>query len=102
MRADEAKLAARLEGLLRRSAELRLSITEDAAAVATRLRAIDQATAFLRSEGGRVVVVAGILLLLISGPARVLKIAGRTAIAWSLVRRWLPHVPAFKRGSHRA
>jgi hypothetical protein len=102
MRFDEAKLAERLEGLLRRSDELRSRIADDATSITARLRVIDQATAFLRSGGGRVVVVGGILLLLLSGPGRVFKIAGRTALAWSLVRRWLPHALALRRGSDRA
>jgi hypothetical protein len=102
MSVDEAKLAARLEGLLRRSDELRSRIKDDATSIAARLRVIDHTTAFLRSGGGRAVVVGGILILMLTGPGRVFKIAGRTALAWSLVRRWLPHVLALKRGSDRA
>ncbi len=102
MGSDEAKLAARREGLLRRSAELRSSIVEDAGAISRQLRVVDTATAFLRSGGGRAVLLGGLSLLLIPGPARALKVASRTALMWSLARRWLPRILAYKRGRHRA
>jgi hypothetical protein len=102
MTIDEAKLAARREGLLRRSAELRSRITEDATAISSHLHVIDKATAFLRSGGGRAIVWGGIVLMLVTGPGRVLKVASRTALMWSLARRWLPRALAFKRGQHRA
>jgi hypothetical protein len=102
MRSDEAKLAARREELLRRSAELRSRIIADASAISVQLRVVDKATAFLRSGGGRALVWGGILLMLFTGPGRVLKVASRTAVLWSLVRRWLPRALALKRGPHRA
>jgi len=102
MGTDQSKLAARREGLLRRSAELRSSIIEDAAAISRQLRVVDTATAFLRSGGARAIVLGGLSLFLISGPARALKVASRTALMWSLARRWLPRVLAYKRGRHRA
>ena len=102
MSTDEAKLGARREGLLRRSAELRTRITEDAEAISRRLRVVDVASAFLRSRGGRAMVWGGLSLLLISGPGRALKLASRTALMWSLARRVLPLALAYKRGQRRA
>jgi hypothetical protein len=102
MSTDEAKLAARREALLRHSAELRSRISEDAAAISRQLRIVDAATAFLRSGGGRSIVWGGLSLLLMSGPGRALKVASRSALMWSLARRWLPRALAFKRGRHRA
>ena len=102
MPSDDARLAAHREALLRRSTELRSRIIEDGAAVSSHLRVVDQATAFLRSGGGRAIVWGGVLLMLFAGPGRALKIAGRAAIMWSLARRWLPRALAFKRGPRRA
>ena len=95
----EAKLAARREGLLRRSAELRTQISEDVAAISRQLRVVSVATAFLRSGGGRALVWGGLSLFL---PGRALKVASRTALMWSVARRWLPRVLAYRRGRHRA
>ena len=101
MRSDEAKLAARREELLRRSAELRSRIADDGGAISNHLRVIDKVSAFLHSEGGRTIAWGGLVLMLIAGPGRVLKVAGRTAILWSLARRWVPRALALKRGQHR-
>jgi YqjK-like protein len=102
MRSDEAKLAARLDELLRHSAELRSRITDDASAISSRLRGVDRATSFLRSGGGRAIIAGGLVLLMFMGPGRLLKVASRSAFAWSLVRRSLPRVLALARGRHRA
>jgi hypothetical protein len=102
MTSDEAKLAARLDALLRRSADLRSRISEEGLAISGRLRIVDKGTAFMRSGGGRAVVWGGLLLMLVTGPGRVLKLASRAALTWSLVRRWLPRALAYKRGQHRA
>jgi YqjK-like protein len=102
MRSDEATLAARRVELLRHSAELRARITDDASAISSHLRVVDRATAFLRSGGGRALVAGGLLLLIVMGPGRVLKVAGRSAFVWSLVRRSLPRVLALTQGRHRA
>jgi len=102
MRREEAKLAARRDALLRRSSELRSRISADADAISSQLRVVDKATVFMRSGGGRALVWGGILLMLFTGPGRVIRVASRTALMWSLVRRWLPRALAFKRGLHRA
>ena len=96
----EATLAARREALIRRSAELRSRIIDDAAAISSHLRVVDRATAFLRSGRGRVALWGGALLLLFAGPGGALKVAGRAALMWSLMRRWLPSVVAVRRGPH--
>jgi hypothetical protein len=102
MKNDEPKLVARREALLRRSAELRSRIAEDAGEISNRLRVVDKASGFLRTGGGRAVVWAGMLLIVMTGPGKVLKVASRTAFTLSLARRWLPRIMAFKRGSPRA
>jgi YqjK-like protein len=98
---DAATLALRREALLRRSAELRSRIIDDAAAISSRLRVVDKVTAFLRSGSARTALWGGALLLLAVGPSRVVKVSGRAAIAWSLIRKGLPLVAAFWRGSRR-
>lgn len=102
MSMDDKTLAARRDGLLRRSAELRSRITEDAEAISRHLRVVDAAAAFVRSGGGRAIVWGGLLLLLVSGPGRVVKIASRSALMWSLARRVVPLALAYKRGHRRA
>ena len=102
MASDKAKLAARRDGLLRRSAELRSRISEEAIAISSHLRVVDKATAFMRSGGGRAVAWGALALILLTGPGRVVKVASRATLAWSLVRRWLPRALAYKRGQHRA
>lgn len=101
MSSNEAALAVRREALLRRSAELRSAIIDDTAAISSHLRVVDTVTGFLRSGSGRAVVGGGALLLLLVGPSRVLKVAGRAALMWSLIRRLLPLVAAFRRGPRR-
>ncbi len=102
MRADEATLAARRDELLRQSTALRSRISNDASEISSHLRVLDRATAFLRSGGGRAIVTGSLLLLMVMGPGRVLKVAGRGAFVWSLVRRSLPRLLALRRGRHRA
>ena len=101
MASDEAILAARREKLLRRSAELRSGIGDDAAAIANHLRGLDRASVFLRSGNVRIAVCGVAVLLLFAGPGGALKVAGRAAILWSLVRRWLPRAAMLRRGPRR-
>ena len=101
MASDAATLAARREALIRRSAQLRSEITADAAAVASHLRIVDTVTGFLHSGRGRLMLWGGALLMLFAGPGGVLKVAGRAAIMWSLLRRWLPSIAALRRRAHR-
>ncbi len=99
MAREEDKLAARREELLNRSEELRSRIIDDITSMSSHLRVVDRASAVLRSGGGRALVVGGLLLLMVTGPGRVLKVAGRTAMMWSLARRWLPRALTLLRGS---
>jgi hypothetical protein len=100
MAGDEAVLAARREALLIRSAQLRSGIVDDATAIGSHLRAVDRASVFLRSGNVRIAVWAGVLLFLFAGPGGALKVAGRTAIMWSLIRRFLPKAAMLRRGPH--
>jgi hypothetical protein len=100
MASDLATLNARREALLRRSAALRSSLAGDATAVTDHLHVVETVTAFLRSGRGRMLVWAGTMLLLLAGPRGTLRVAGRGAIIWSLVRRLLPGA-AHSRRSHR-
>jgi hypothetical protein len=102
MSIDEKKLAARRDGLLQRSAELRSKLSEDAEALSRQLRIVDAAAAFVRSGRGRAVVWGGLMLLLASGPGRVVKLASRSALMWSFARRVVPLALAYKRGHRRA
>ena len=99
---DEVRLAARCDELLRRSTELRSWITADATAISEHLRVVDRASAFLRSGGGRALIWGALLLILATGPGRAFKVAGRTAVLWSVARRLLPHALALRRGARRA
>ena len=102
MSRDTKRLAAHRDSLLGRSARLRSRIVDDAVEVSEHLRIVDQATSLLNSRGGRILVLGGMILVLMTGPGRAVKLAGRTAIIWSLVRRALPLVRAIERGRHRA
>jgi len=96
---EENKLAARREELLNRSEELRSRIIYDVNSMSSHLRVVDRASAVLRSGGGRALIVGGLVLIMFTGPGRVLKLAGRTAMMWSLARRWLPRALTLLRGS---
>jgi len=104
--ADERRLAARRDELLRRSEELRSRISDDVAAISSRLHVVDRTAGFLRSGGGRTLVWGGqALLLATAGPGRAVRLAGRTAMLWSFARRWVPRLvalKALKRGGRRA
>jgi hypothetical protein len=102
MSRDTKRLAAHRDSLLGHSARLRSRIVDDVVQVSDHLRIVDQATSLLNSRGGRILVLGGTILLLMTGPGRALKVAGRAAIVWSLVRRVLPHVWTIDRGRHRA
>jgi YqjK-like protein len=101
MGSDTGALDARREALLRRSTELRSGLVDNAAGISDHLRVVDTATSFLRSGRGRVVIWGGALLLLFVGPRNAVKVAGRGAILWSLIRRLLPAATAYRRGRSR-
>ena len=94
---QENKLAARREELLNRSEELRSRIIYDVNAMSSRLRVVDKAGAMLRSGGGRALLLGGLALIMVTGPGRILKVAGRATVMWSLARRWLPRTALLRR-----
>jgi hypothetical protein len=83
-----AVLAARRDLAIARSAYLRADLQCEAAALGQRLRFVDRATALARSGPGRVLLVAGAMVLLLAGPRRLLGVTGRVVAAWPLVRTW--------------
>jgi YqjK-like protein len=102
MSSETNRLAARRHALLERSSRLRSRIADDVGEISEHLRIVDRATSLFNSRGGRIIVLGGMVLILMTGPGRALKAAGRAAIVWSLVRRWLPRAWAVDRGRHRA
>lgn len=76
--------------LLRRSGELRSELEVLTAALRERLQPVDEGTRFLRRHAGKLAVGGAALLLALRGPRRLLKLAGPLAVAWPIVRRWLP------------
>jgi hypothetical protein len=79
-------LAARRDLLLARSAYLRADLQYEATGIGRSLRLVDRAVAFGQSGSGRALIVGGAVLLVLSGPGRVLRIAGRLMALWPLVR----------------
>lgn len=84
-----AVLAARRDLLVARSEFLRADLHCEAAVIGQRLRFVDRAAAFARSRPGRVLLVAGAAVLLLTGPRKWFRVAGRLAAAWPLLRPWL-------------
>ncbi len=89
MRHRTALLRARRDLLVARSGYLRADLQFEAAAIGRRVRFVDRAIAFSRSGPGRVVLVSGAVLLLLTGPRRLLRIVGRLSAAWPMVQPWL-------------
>jgi hypothetical protein len=79
-------LAARRDLLLARSAYLRADLQYEATGIGRSLRLVDRAVAFGQSGSWRAVIVGGAVLLVLSGPRRALRIAGRLVAFWPLVR----------------
>lgn len=92
MTSRTVELDRRRIALLARSELLRNQLTECAAQLGDRLRVVDSAASILRSSGGRVLLGCAAALLLFRGPRRAFKIAGRIALAWPVVRPWLPRL----------
>lgn len=90
-------LAARRELLLARSAYLRADLQYGASVASSRLRFVDTATAFARSTAGRVLLLGGAALLLLTGPRRVVSAASRLVAVWPIVRPWVQQVSARSR-----
>lgn len=82
-------LAARRELLLARSAYQRASLRYDAATIGHRLRFVDTAARFARSGSGRLLLVGGAAMLLLTGPDRVVRVASRLVAVWPMVRPWI-------------
>lgn len=85
-------LAARRELLLARSAYQRASLQYDGATIGRRLRFVDTATTFARSSSGRVLLVGGVAMLLLTGPGRLVRVATRLVAVWPIVSAWLPRL----------
>jgi hypothetical protein len=79
-------LEARRDLLVARSAYLRADLQCGAVAIGQRARLVDRATAFARSGSGRAVIAGGAVLLVLSGPRRLLHVVGRALTLWPLVR----------------
>ena len=79
-------LAARRDLLVARSAYLRADLQCESIAVGQSLRLVDRAVAFGQSAPGRALLAGGAVLLVLSGPRRVLRIVGRVLTFWPLVR----------------
>ena len=79
-------LAARRDLLVARSNYLRADLQCEATAVGQSLRLVDRAVAFGQSAPGRALLAGGAVLLVLSGPRRVLRIAGRLLTFWPLLR----------------
>jgi len=84
--------------LLRRSAELRGELADCTAALRARLRPVDEGTRFLRRHAGKLLLGGASLLFLMRGPRRLMRMAGPLAVAWPLLRRWLPTLAALGPG----
>lgn len=82
-------LAARRDLLLARSAYQRASLQYDAATIGHRLRFVDAATRFARSGPGRLLLVGGVAMLLLTGPGRAVRVASRLVAVWPIVRPWI-------------
>ena len=100
MRSRAAQLAARRAELVTRSEFLRVEFSKEAAAVTGRLQFLEATTAFLRSGRGRMLLFGGVTLLVLGGAGRGLKVASRIAIAWPILRLWLPRLVGPRRGRH--
>lgn len=85
-------LAARRELLLARSAYQRASLQYDGATIGRRLRFVDTATTFARSNSGRLLLVGGVAILLLTGPARLARVASRLLAVWPVVGAWIPRL----------
>ena len=102
MTRSAAQLAQRRADLLARSEHLRNDLAESMTMLAARLRYVDRAATFLRGAGGPLVVSAALALLMFRGPRRMIKVAGRVALIWPVLRPWLPRVVAWWRDRTRA
>lgn len=81
-----AILAARRDLLLARSAYLRADLQYEATEAVRGVRLIDRLVAFGQSGSGRTMIVGGAVLLVLSGPRRVLRIAGQLLALWPVAR----------------
>lgn len=100
MTSRAAQLAARREELVARSEFLRAELAREAGAVTGRLHVVDATTAFFRSGGGRILLFGSAALLLLGGAGRGLKLASRIAIAWPMLRTWVPRLLGSGRERH--
>jgi hypothetical protein len=86
MRHRAAVLAARRDLAVARSAFLRAELQCEAAVIGRRLRFIDRATAVARSVPSSALLAGGVLLLVLTGPRKLLRVAGRALASWQVAQ----------------
>jgi len=86
------QLAERRELLLMRSDRLRSELRGSTRGLGRGWRTLDRGVAFARSRLLLPAVVAGIVLIVLVRPRRVLKLAGRALVLWPVVRPLVPIV----------
>jgi hypothetical protein len=90
MSAHSVPLDRRRAELLRRSAELRAELDVIAEDLRERLQPVDKGTKFVRRNAGKLLIGGTAALLLMKAPRRLLKLAGPLAVAWPILRPWVP------------
>ena len=90
MSARSRVLAARRERLRERSAELRVELTREGAALALRFSLAERVFAMARSGAVRALLVGGAALLLFGRPRRLLRTASRLLMLWPILKPFLP------------
>ena len=89
MKHRAARLAARRDLLVARSAYLRSDLQYEALQVGRRLDLVDRAVGFAQSAGGRVLLAGTVVVLLLTGPRKVIRVVGRLVAVWPVVQPWL-------------
>jgi hypothetical protein len=97
-----ALLERRRQVLLARSARLRDELADDARAVLRPLGAVDRGVSIARSGLLKPALVAGGAMLLVAGPSRWVRLAGRALAFWPVIRPFVPQIVAFVRAQRRA
>lgn len=91
-------LAARRELLLARSERLRLTLADDAAALALRFALADRVVRLARSGLVQAVAAGGAALVLFGKPRRLFRTLGRLLMFWPLLRPLVPRLASLWRG----
>jgi hypothetical protein len=100
MKRDAAtELARRHEVLLARSTRLRDELADEVRAVGRRLGGVERGVSIVRSGWFAPLVVAGGAALLVAGPSRWVRIAGRVLAVWPVIRPLVPRLAALLRAT---